>query len=116
LPYLLAGSYALYRKTYGLHWNVVGPMFNTLHEVFMDQHTENWNALDFIAKRIRALGHPAPASCSQFVKPTATAEEAGIPPTEFKSRQLSEGQEAVVRTARRLPMSTRLAMSRRQSC
>jgi starvation-inducible DNA-binding protein len=60
LSALLADSYTLYLMTHNFHWNVTGPMFNTLHLMFMQQYTEQWNALDLIAERIRALGHPAP--------------------------------------------------------
>ena len=58
LSSLLADSYTLYLMTHSLHWNVTGPMFNTLHLMFMQQYTEQWNALDLIAERIRALGFP----------------------------------------------------------
>ena len=102
LAHLLADSYSLYLKTHGFHWNVTGPMFNTLHLMFMDQYTELWNALDLIAERIRALGHPAPASYSQFVKLSSIAEETGTPAAEDMIKQLIAGQEAIVRTARKL--------------
>jgi len=102
LSRLLADSYSLYLKTHGFHWNVTGPMFNTLHLMFMDQYTEIWNALDQIAERIRALGHPAPASYSQFGRLSSIPEEAGTPSAEEMVQQLIAGQEAVVRTARKL--------------
>jgi len=102
LSHLLADSYSLYLKTHGFHWNVTGPMFNTLHLMFMDQYTEIWNALDLIAERIRALGFPAPASYSQFVRLSSIAEETGTPTADEMIRQLIAGQESVVRTARRL--------------
>ena len=102
LAHLLADSYSLYLKTHGFHWNVTGPMFNTLHLMFMDQYTELWNALDLIAERIRALGHPAPASYSQFARMSSIAEESGTPVAEAMIQQLITGQEAVIRTARRL--------------
>ena len=102
LAHLLADSYSLYLKTHGFHWNVTGPMFNTLHLMFMDQYTELWNALDLIAERIRALGHPAPASYSQFVKLSSIAEETGTPAAEDMIKQFIAGQEAIVRTARKL--------------
>jgi len=102
LSALLADSYTLYLMTHNFHWNVTGPMFNTLHLMFMDQYTELWNALDLIAERIRALGHPAPASYSQFAQMTSIPEESGTPPAEEMIAQLSAGQEAVVRTARKL--------------
>ena len=65
---LLADSYTLYLTTHNFHWNVTGPMFNTLHLMFMTQYTEQWTALDLIAERIRALGHPAPGTYKEFVK------------------------------------------------
>ncbi len=102
LSRLLADSYTLYLKTHGFHWNVSGPMFNTLHLMFMDQYTELWNALDPIAERIRALGHPAPASYTQFAKLASIPEESGIPAAEDMIRQLIAGQEAVTRTARKI--------------
>lgn len=100
LAHLLADSYTLYLKTHGFHWNVTGPMFNTLHIMFMDQYTELWNALDPIAERIRALGHPAPASYAQFVKLSSIEEETGVPNATGMIRQLIAGQEALTRTAR----------------
>ncbi|MGD9601931.1 MAG: Dps family protein [Gammaproteobacteria bacterium] len=102
LSRLLADSYSLYLKTHGFHWNVTGPMFNTLHLMFMDQYTEIWNALDQIAERIRALGHPAPASYSQFGRLSSIPEETGTPSALEMVQQLIAGQEAVVRTARKL--------------
>lgn len=102
LSAVLADTFALYIKTHGFHWNVTGPMFNTLHTMFMQQYTELWNALDEIAERIRALGYPAPASFTQFAKLTSVAEEAGVPRAEDMIRQLVEGHETVARTARRI--------------
>ncbi len=100
LAHLLADSYTLYLKTHGFHWNVTGPMFNTLHLMFMDQYSELWNALDPIAERIRALGFPAPASYAQFTRLASIREESGVPNATDMIRQLIEGQEAVTRTAR----------------
>lgn len=100
LSRLLADSFALYLKTHNFHWNVTGPMFNTLHVMFMDQYTELWNALDTIAERIRALGHPAPGSFGAYAKLTAIAEENGVPKAQDMIRQLVEGHETVARTAR----------------
>ena len=68
LSKLLADTYTLYLTTHNFHWNVTGPMFNTLHVMFMAQYTELWNAVDPIAERIRSLGHPAPGSYAQFGK------------------------------------------------
>lgn len=74
---LLADSYVLYGKTHGFHWNVTGPMFNTLHLMFMDQYTELWNALDVVAERIRALGHPAPFGGAAFAALASIPETQG---------------------------------------
>jgi starvation-inducible DNA-binding protein len=100
LSRLLADSYTLYLKTHNFHWNVTGPMFNTLHVMFMDQYTELWNALDLIAERIRALGFPAPGTYREFVKLTVIKESEGVPNAAEMIKQLVDGQEAVIRTAR----------------
>jgi starvation-inducible DNA-binding protein len=100
LSRLLADSYTLYLKTHNYHWNVTGPLFNTLHLMFEQQYTELATAVDEIAERIRALGHPAPGSYKAFASLTAIEEEAGVPAAEEMIRQLVIGQEAVVRTAR----------------
>ena len=75
---LLADSYTLYLTTHNFHWNVTGPMFNTLHLMFMGQYTEQWSALDLIAERIRALGHPAPGTYKEFVKLASIKEVEGV--------------------------------------
>ena len=100
LSKLLAETYTLYLTTHNFHWNVTGPMFNSLHQMFMTQYTEQWAALDLIAERIRALGHPAPGSYAQFAKLASIKEETRVPKAEDMIRQLVAGQEAVVRTAR----------------
>ena len=100
LSRLLADTYVLYLKTHSFHWNVEGPMFQTLHQMFMVQYTETWNAIDLIAERIRALGHYAPGSYQQYVKLASIKESAGVPKAEKMVRELVEGQEAVARTAR----------------
>jgi starvation-inducible DNA-binding protein len=100
LSKMLADSYILYLKTHNFHWNVTGPMFNTLHVMFMQQYTELWNALDLIAERIRALGHPAPGSYKRYVELSTIQEEEGVPSAHDMIRQLVAGQEAVTRTAR----------------
>ena len=79
LAALLADSYTLYLMTHNFHWNVTGPMFNTLHLMFMQQYTEQWNALDLIAERIRALGHPAPGTYKEFGKLASIKEVDGQP-------------------------------------
>lgn len=102
LSRLLADSYVVYLKTHNFHWNVTGPMFQTLHVLFMTQYTELWNALDLIAERIRALGYPAPGSYKRFVELSSIPEEDGVPNARDMIRQLVSGQEAVARTARQV--------------
>ena len=100
LARLLADTYTLYLKTHNFHWNVTGPMFNTLHLMFEAQYTELSLAVDAIAERIRALGEFAPGSYREFGKLSSIPEAEGVPAAEDMIRQLVEGQEAVVRTAR----------------
>jgi starvation-inducible DNA-binding protein len=102
LSKLLADSYTLYLKTHNYHWNVTGPMFNTLHLMFEAQYTELATAVDLIAERIRALGHPAPGSYKAYASLTSIKEEEGVPDAQEMIRQLVLGQEAVTRTAREL--------------
>ncbi len=102
LSKLLADSYTLYLMTHNFHWNVKGPMFNTLHTMFMAQYTEQWNALDIIAERIRALGHPAPGTYREFVKLASIKEVEGVPKAEEMIKLLVAAQEATARTAREL--------------
>jgi starvation-inducible DNA-binding protein len=97
---VLADSTVLYAKTHGFHWNVTGPMFNTLHLMFMVQYTELWNALDKIAERIRALGHMAPFGGSTYRDLSTIPETNGVPPAMAMVRELVEGHEAVARTIR----------------
>lgn len=108
LSRLLADSYTLYLKTHNYHWNVEGPMFNTLHLMFEQQYTELAQAVDIIAERIRALGEPAPGSCAAFAKLSSIDEEEDVPTAEEMIENLVKGQEAVVRTARSIfPASER---------
>ncbi len=102
LSALLADSYTLYLMTHNFHWNVTGPQFNSLHLMFMGQYTEQWNALDIIAERIRALGHPAPGTYKEFVKLASIREVDGVPKTNDMIRHLVTAQEATARTARKL--------------
>ena len=102
LARLLADTYTLYLKTHNFHWNVTGPMFNTLHLMFMGQYTELWNSLDIIAERIRALDCPAPGTYREFAKLTSIKESEGVPNATEMIRQLVEGQEIVAKTARSL--------------
>ncbi len=102
LSRFLADSYTLYLMTHNFHWNVTGPMFNTLHQMFMQQYTEQWNALDMIAERIRALGHPAPGSNRDFAKLSSIEEPKGVPKATEMIRLLVAAQEATARTARSL--------------
>ena len=100
LSRLLADTYTLYLKTHNFHWNVTGPLFNTLHLMFETQYTELATAVDEIAERIRALGVPAPGSYAQFSERTSINEETGTPAAEDMIAQLVKDQETVVRTAR----------------
>ncbi len=100
LSRLLADTYTLYLKTHNFHWNVTGPMFQTLHLMFETQYTELALAVDLIAERIRALGFPAPGSYSEYARLSSIPEATGVPKAEEMIRQLVEGQEAVARTAR----------------
>ena len=102
LSKVLADSYTLYLKTHNFHWNVTGPMFQTLHVMFMEQYNELWIALDEIAERIRALGFPAPGTNSQFGRLTSIAETEGVPEAREMIRLLVSGHEAVARTARKI--------------
>ncbi len=102
LSELLADSYTLYLMTHNFHWNVTGPMFNTLHLMFMGQYTEQWNALDIIAERIRALGVAAPGTYKEFVKLASIKEVEGVPSATEMIRHLVLAQEATARTARKL--------------
>ena len=102
LSRLLADDYSLYLKTHNFHWNVTGPMFQTLHVMFMEQYNELWIALDQIAERIRALGFPAPGTNSEFARLTSIGETAGVPEAREMVRLLVQGHEAVARTARKV--------------
>ncbi len=103
LSHLLADTYTLYLTTHNFHWNVTGPMFNTLHTMFMAQYTELWNAVDPVAERIRSLGHPAPGSYAQFAKLASVPDAPTEPPKALEMvRILVQGHEAVARTARAL--------------
>lgn len=100
LSRLLADTYVLYLKTHNFHWNVEGPMFQTLHQMFMEQYTETWNAIDLIAERIRSLGHYAPGTYKEYLGLARIKETPGVPKAPQMIRLLIEGQEAVVKTAR----------------
>ena len=102
LSALLADSYALYLMTHNFHWNVTGPQFNSLHQMFMTQYTEQWAALDLIAERIRSLGHPAPGTYKAFARLASVQEVDGVPTAEDMVRHLLRAQETVARTARSL--------------
>lgn len=99
---LLADTYTLYLMTHNFHWNVKGPMFNTLHLMFETQYNELALAVDLIAERIRALGEPAPGTYSEFVKLSSIKEVKGVPTAEQMIKHLVHGQESVVKTARSL--------------
>ena len=100
LSTLLADSYTLYLTTHNFHWNVTGPMFQTLHIMFMGQYTELWNALDLIAERIRSLGHFAPGTYAEYAALTNLKEPKGVPKAKEMIKMLVQGHEAVAKTAR----------------
>jgi len=103
LSKLLADTFTLYLTTHNFHWNVTGPMFNTLHVMFMGQYTELWNAVDPIAERIRSLGHPTPGSYAAFGRLSSLPDAPDTPPKALEMvRVLVAGHEAVARTARAL--------------
>jgi starvation-inducible DNA-binding protein len=109
LSKLLADTYTLYLTTHNFHWNVTGPMFNTLHQMFMTQYTELWNAVDPVAERIRSLGHAAPGSYAQFGSLASIPDAPAAPPKALEMvRILVTGHEAVARTAREIfPLADR---------
>ncbi|MBU8975482.1 MULTISPECIES: Dps family protein [unclassified Lysobacter] len=105
LSRFLSDSFTLYLKTHNFHWNITGPMFNSLHVMFEGQYTEQWNALDETAERIRALGFNAPGSYAEFIRLSSIPEEPGLteaPDWKEMVRQLVAGNEAVARTARKV--------------
>ena len=102
LAKVLADTYTLYLKTHNFHWNVTGPMFNTLHLMFEGQYNELALAVDLVAERIRALGHPAPGSYAAYSKLSSIEEAEGVPAAEEMIAQLVKGHEAVARTARKV--------------
>lgn len=110
LSRLLADTYTLYLKTHNFHWNVTGPMFNTLHLMFEGQYNELALAVDSIAERIRALGFPAPGTYAAYARLSSIKEEEGVPDAQEMIRLLVQGQEAVVRTARSIfPLADKVA-------
>jgi starvation-inducible DNA-binding protein len=100
LSQVLADSYTLYLKTHSYHWNVVGPMFHSLHAMFMDEYTELALAVDEIAERIRALGAPAPGTYRQFAEMSAVTEDTDVPGAQEMIRRLVAAHEATARTIR----------------
>ncbi|NYT83185.1 DNA starvation/stationary phase protection protein [Alcaligenaceae bacterium] len=100
LSKMLADSYTLYLMTHNFHWNVTGPLFNTLHAMFMTQYTEQWQALDSIAERIRALGHYAPGTYAEYARLSSISETSSVPNAEQMIQLLVKGNEAVAKTAR----------------
>jgi starvation-inducible DNA-binding protein len=102
MNHLLADSYTLYLKTHNYHWNVTGPMFQTLHVLFEGQYNELWLAIDELAERIRSLGAPAPGSYRAFADLTSIQEADGVPDALDMVRDLVKGHEAVARTARKV--------------
>lgn len=101
LSHVLADAYTLYLKTHNYHWNVTGPHFNSLHMMFMTQYTALAVTVDDIAERIRALGFPAPGSYAAFARLSTIKDEEGTPTAEEMVRNLVQGHEALVRSARK---------------
>ncbi|KFZ36989.1 hypothetical protein HR45_13165 [Shewanella mangrovi] len=99
---VLADTYSLYLKTHSFHWNVTGPMFNSLHQMFEDQYTELAGAVDVIAERVRALGERALGSYSAFAAVTGIKEDSGVTDATQMIQELLEGQEVIIRNARNL--------------
>ncbi len=102
LSRVLADTYTLYLKTHNFHWNVTGPMFQTLHTMFETQYTEMALAVDLVAERIRALGNFAPGSYRQFAELSSVKEADGVPSAQQMIEQLLEGHETVIRTSREI--------------
>jgi starvation-inducible DNA-binding protein len=103
LSKVLADTYTLYLTTHNFHWNVTGPMFSTLHSMFMEQYTELWGSVDLLAERIRALGHYAPGSYGQFGALSSIGDVPTEPPKAMDMVAiLVKGHEAVARTARQV--------------
>jgi len=100
LSTVLADAYMLYLKTHNFHWNVTGPLFSSLHVMFEEQYTEQWNALDEIAERIRALGHFAPATYKRYAELSSITEEPEVLSSKEMIRQLVDGNEILIRTLR----------------
>ncbi|GAB3373258.1 MULTISPECIES: Dps family protein [Massilia] len=100
LSTVLADAYMLYLKTHNFHWNVTGPLFSSLHVMFEEQYTEQWNALDEIAERIRALGHFAPATYKRYAELSSIKEEPEVLSSKDMLRQLVDGNETLIRTLR----------------
>ncbi len=100
LSRLLADTYTLYLQTHNFHWNVKGPMFQTLHVMFEQHYNEMAIAVDAIAERIRSLGEAAPGSYREFSQLTSIVETDGVPQATDMIRVLVKSHEAVIRTAR----------------
>lgn len=100
LRHVLADTYTLYLKTHNYHWNVTGPMFDSLHRLFMEQYTELWNAVDLVAERIRSLGEFAPGSYAQFAQLTKIKEESDPPKATQMLQNLVNGHETLIETLR----------------
>ena len=95
-----ADTYTLYLKTHNFHWNVTGPMFQTLHLMFEQQYNELWTAVDALAERVRALGFPAPGTYKEFAQLSSIKEDEGVPKAQDMIKRLVEGHETTARTAR----------------
>ena len=106
LSHVMADTYALYLKTHNYHWNVTGPMFQTLHLMFEEQYNELWRSVDVVAERIRALGHFAPGTYKTLGQLSSIDEEEGVPSATEMIKNLVKGHERAAVTARELfPMA-----------
>lgn len=102
LSHVMADTYSLYLKTHNYHWNVTGPMFQTLHLMFEQQYNELWAAVDLVAERIRALGHFAPGTYKELGALSSIADDDNIPAANEMISNLVRGHERVATTARKL--------------
>ena len=100
LKTVLGETYALYSKTHGYHWNVTGPNFQALHDMFMAQYTDLWEALDTLAERIRALGAFAPGSATEILDAASIRPDNGVPDASTMVSNLARGQETLAKAIR----------------
>ena len=100
LSNVLADTFILYLKTHNFHWNVTGPMFGTLHQMFEEQYNELWLAVDAIAERIRSLGFSAPGSYGEFTRLTYLQDAPAATSAREMTAELLRDHETTARTTR----------------